>query len=89
MWDTEHNNGILIYLLMADRDFEIVADRGIHRHTGDAVWEGICHDMEALLQNGDFEAGISAGIAAIAAHLARHYPAAEERNEIPDAPTLL
>src|SRR3990172_5975031 len=47
VWDTEHNNGVLIYLLLADRDVEIVADRGIHARVGPAAWETICHDMEA------------------------------------------
>jgi len=39
VWDTEHNNGVLIYLLLADRDVEIIADRGIHAKLGKAGWK--------------------------------------------------
>src|SRR6201985_1284646 len=55
IWDTAHNNGVLIYLLLADRDVEIVADRGIDAYVGAAGWDNICRDMEAEFRNGDFE----------------------------------
>lgn len=90
VWDTEHNNGVLIYLLLADRDVEIVADRGIHRHCGTAVWEDICHVMEAAFREGRFEAGVLAGIAAVAGQLAAHFPPSGSGvNELPDRPLLL
>ena len=57
VWDTEQNNGVLIYLLLADRDVEIVADRGIHQHVGTDNWEAICLQMESRFKLGDFEAG--------------------------------
>ena len=60
IWDTEHSNGVLIYLLLADRDVEIVADRGIHRRCGAEVWEDICGRMEAEFRAGRFEAGVVA-----------------------------
>ncbi|MGX2041014.1 TPM domain-containing protein [Methylocaldum sp. MU1018] len=74
VWDTERNNGVLIYLLLADRDVEIVADRGIDRRVGAAAWERICREMEAAFRKGDFEAGIVAGVRAVGAHLERHFP---------------
>lgn len=90
VWDTEHNNGVLIYLLLADRDVEIVADRGIHRHSGTAVWEDICHVMEAAFREGRFEAGVLAGIAAVAGQLAGHFPpSVSDVNELPDRPLLM
>jgi uncharacterized membrane protein len=91
VWDTEANNGVLIYLLMADRDVEIVADRGIDRVVGAAGWEAICRVMEEKFRAGAFEAGLSGGIAAVSDHLERHFPARAERNpnELPDAPLLL
>ncbi len=46
IWDTTHNNGVLIYLLLADRNVEIIADRGIDAKVGAAGWEKICADME-------------------------------------------
>jgi uncharacterized membrane protein len=74
IWDTEHNNGVLIYLLLADRDVEIVADRGIHQHVGNAEWERICHGMELKFRRSEFEAGVLQGIAEIGAHLHAHFP---------------
>jgi uncharacterized membrane protein len=73
VWDTERNNGVLIYLLLADRDVEIVADRGIDRLVGAEAWERICHEMEAAFRKGDFEAGIVAGVQAVGSHLEKHF----------------
>jgi len=90
VWDTEHNNGVLIYLLLADRDVEIVADRGIYAQLGQETWEAICREMEAAFRNGQFEAGVLAGIRAVGEHLARHFPARGGKpNEIPDRPVVL
>jgi uncharacterized membrane protein len=90
VWDTEHNNGVLIYLLLADRDVEIVADRGIHVRLGREVWEAICREMEAAFRAGNFQAGVLAGIDAVGEHLSRHFPARSGKsNEMPDHPVLL
>jgi uncharacterized membrane protein len=90
IWDTERNNGVLIYLLLADRDVEIVADRGIHAKVGPAEWELICRNMESAFRHGDYEKGAIAGIGAVTAHLARHFPAAAgDRNELLDRAVLL
>ena len=62
MWDTEHNTGVLIYLLLADRAVEIVADRGIHAKAGPRAWVAICHEMEAAFKAGKFEGGAVGGI---------------------------
>jgi uncharacterized membrane protein len=83
IWDTEHNNGVLIYLLLADRDVEIVADRGIHQHVGNAEWDRICHDMELKFRRGEFEAGVLQGIAEIGAHLHTHYPDDKTATKMP------
>lgn len=91
VWDTEHNNGVLIYLLLADRDVEIVADRGIHGRCGQEVWERICREMETAFRAGRFEEGIVAGVTAVGAELARHFPRTGDTpvNELPDAPVIL
>lgn len=90
IWDTEHNNGVLIYLLLADRDVEIVADRGVHAKLGHEVWEAICREMEAAFRQGKFEAGVIAGIRSVGRHLAHHYPhTGNKTNELPDVPVLL
>ena len=65
MWDTEHNTGVLIYLLLADRAVEIVADRGIHAKAGTHAWAAICHDMEAAFKGAKFEDGAVSGIQAL------------------------
>lgn len=90
VWDTEHNNGVLVYLLLADRDVEIVADRGVHETVGNAAWETICHTMEAALRAGEFETAVVRGIEAIGALLATHYPRhTPGANELPDVPVVL
>jgi uncharacterized membrane protein len=91
IWDTEHNNGVLIYLLLADHDVEIVADRGIHRHVGREDWESICRDMEQAFREQRYEQGIVRGIEAVSSHLGRHYPGGGDgdHNELPDQPVVL
>ena len=90
VWDTERNNGVLIYLLLADHDVEIVADRGVHARVGAEGWEKICRDMETSFRGGRFEEGVLTGIRAVGAHLARHYPApGTGRNELDDRPVVL
>lgn len=90
IWDTEHNNGVLIYLLLADRDVEIVADRGVHARLGQQVWEAICQEMEAAFRDGKYEEGVLAGIGSVGRYLAQHYPRVGEKvNELPDRPVLM
>jgi len=90
VWDTEHNNGVLIYLLLADRDVEIVADRGIHAKLGQPVWEVICKEMESAFRQGRFEEGVIAGILGVGKHVAQHYPQiGDKTNELPDRPVLI
>lgn len=91
MWDTEHNNGVLIYLLLADRDVEIIADRGIDARVGSKNWEKICSEMETAFHQGQFESGIIAGIQAIGNHLQEHFPAEPEtrENALSDRPVIL
>jgi uncharacterized membrane protein len=90
VWDTEERNGVLIYLLLADRDIEIVADRGVNAKVGSSDWEAICREMEASLRSGEYGAGVVRGIEAVSRLLARHFPRrAADRNELPDRPVAL
>jgi len=90
VWDTEHNNGVLIYVLLADRAVEIVADRGIHAHEATATWSAICLQIEVACQRAEYEAGAKAGIEAVAQSLRRHFPRPDvQGNELPDEPVLL
>lgn len=90
VWDTEHNSGVLIYVLLADKDVEIVADRGINRKVGHDTWEVICRAMESAFRERRFEDGAIDGIAAINELLAQHFPGgAAGQNELPDQPIVL
>lgn len=89
VWDTEHNNGVLVYLLLADRDVEIIADRAIHARVSEG-WEAICRRMEERFRRGEFEAGVVEGIRAVGTHLQRHFPAVGRGpNELPDTPVVM
>ena len=90
IWDTAHNNGVLIYLLLADRDVEIVADRGIDAHVGAAGWENICKAMETDFRTGNFAGGVIKGIDAVSRQLAAHFPRhGAGKNELPDTPVVI
>ncbi len=89
VWDTEANNGVLIYLLIADRRVEIVADRGFRDLVTHEEWQGVCRAMEVRFRAGQFKEGALAGIAAAGVLAARHFPPAGARNELPDRPILL
>jgi len=94
VWDTEHNNGVLIYVQLADHDVEIVADRGFEGRVSPAEWAAVCRLMEEHFRAGRFQIGSIAGVDAIGNLLTRHFPPqpgqpAQTRNQLPDRPTLL
>jgi len=91
VWDTEHNNGVLIYLLLAEHAIEIVADRGLSRHVAAAQWRTIADTMSAAFAAGQFEAGLNQAIDAVDALLRQHYalaPGETNPNELPDEPDV-
>jgi len=90
VWDTEENSGVLVYLLLADRDVEIVADRGIHRVVGDTGWKSICARMEESFRAGNYADGVVTGVAEISRLLAQHFPReGAGPNELADKPVIL
>lgn len=91
VWDTEHNNGVLIYLLLAERAIEIVADRGLTRHVQQAQWDQLVAGMQAAFRAGRYEAGLMAAVDAVDGLLVQHFAVsgvAANPNELPDRPDL-
>jgi uncharacterized membrane protein len=90
VWDTEQNNGVLIYILCADRAVEIVADRGFNGLVAADEWAAVCRTMEAEFRQGHWQQGAVAGVEASARLLARHFPGTgPQSNELADRPVLL
>jgi len=91
IWDTEHNTGVLVYALLAERQLEIVADRGISAKVAQAEWDAICAEMTAAFRAGQFAEGTLAGLQRIDALLDRHFPQAGARNpdELPNTVLVL
>ena len=90
VWDTQNNNGVLIYVLLADRDVEIVADRGIAARVPAAQWEQVCREIEAFYREGRFAQGSVAGIHGVGRLLERHFPGqSADPDELPNQPVLL
>ena len=90
VWDTEHNSGVLVYLLLADHDIEIVADRGIAAQVDPAAWETVAQTMEAAFRQGDFERGALAGIEQVGALLAAHFPpSGHNPDELANRPVIV
>ena len=89
VWDTELNNGVLIYVLLADHAIEIVADRGIHAKVGAAHWESLCKSIQNDFAHGYFEEGTNACIQAVSDQLIKHFPHTNGgKNELPDMPVV-
>jgi uncharacterized membrane protein len=91
-WDTEANNGVLVYLLLADHRIEIVADRGLTGRVSDAEWAAVCRLIETEMRAGHPEQAILEGIRAVSDHLARHFPQSDghpDEDELPNRPHLL
>ncbi len=92
VWDTEENNGVLLYINVADRKLEVVADREAARRIGDPHWQAVCNVAQQAFREGDFERGVTEALESIHRVLATTFPAnidGQRRNELPDAPVVL
>lgn len=90
MWDTAENNGVLLYILLAERKIEIVADRGFEAYVTTEQWRSICSEMESAFGSGHYEAGTLAALQRITALARQFFPAREgDRNELPDTTAVL
>jgi uncharacterized membrane protein len=89
VWDTERNNGVLIYLQLAERAIEIIADRGLARHVAPLQWQALTQRMGATFRDGQFEHGLMQAVDEVTALLVAHFPSsadARQKNELPDEP---
>lgn len=92
VWDTAHNNGVLIYLLMPEHAIEIVADRGLAQHVSPDEWRAVVAQMSGHFQKRNYEAGLALALDAVTACLAEHFPRTADSptgNELPDAPVII
>jgi hypothetical protein len=90
VWDTSANNGVLIYVLLADRAVEVVADRGIAARVSEAEWSSLCREIETHFRRADFDAGSQFAVRGVARLLALHFPpVGPHRNELPNQAILL
>jgi uncharacterized membrane protein len=92
VWDTEANNGVLIYVLLADRDVQIVADRGFNGRVTEAQWTAVCEDMEREFRAGRFASGVIVGVEDVGRIIGAHYPqrpGQRDEDELPNRPALL
>ena len=88
VWDTEHNNGVLIYLLLAEHAIEFVADRALNEHVDHAQWQAIVDRLGARLRSGEFEDGLTQALEEVSALLVAHFPIGADAvspNELPDS----
>jgi hypothetical protein len=94
VWDTEHNNGVLIYLLLAEHAIELVADRGVNRHVADGRWQDVVARLGSALRAGHVEDGLTQALEEVSAVLVAHFPASPDgagdgtHNQLPDEPVL-
>jgi uncharacterized membrane protein len=90
VWDTEGNSGVLVYLLLADKKIEIVADRGISKLVSQSTWDGIIERMQENFRKDFFQRGVILGIAEITELLVTHFPPQNtKKNELSDKPIIL
>jgi len=94
VWDTEHNNGVLIYLLLADHAIEIVADRALHRTMSDEQWQTLISDMQSAFKGGHFHIGLMSALERVSRQLETHFPSrpgtasSSGHAGLPDAPVV-
>ena len=95
VWDTARNNGVLVYLMLADHAIELVADRGIAAHVPTRHWQDMVARMASAFRDGRYEDGLTQALEEVSAVLVEHFPAVDATgapqanpNELPDAPLL-
>ncbi|MCS4296188.1 putative membrane protein [Comamonas sp. BIGb0152] len=92
VWDTEHNNGVLIYLLLTDHAIEIVADRAVSRCVSGPQWQAMVESLATDLRSGQYEKALLAAIGQVSRHLEQQFPRSAQSpatdNELDDNPLV-
>ncbi len=91
IWDTELNNGVLIYLLLADHAIELVADRGLNQRVSVGEWQAMATKLGAAIRAGQYEEGLTQALEEVSAVLVKHFPLESNHanlNELPDRPVV-
>lgn len=91
VWDAEHNNGVLICLMFAERRVEIVADRGMALRVAQETWQAISDGLAQALKSGHNERGLLDAVDQIHALLKDHFalaPGANNPNELSNRPQM-
>jgi TPM domain len=91
VWDTEHNNGVLIYLLLAEHAIELVADRGLNHHVQPTEWQAMVARLGHAFREERFEEGLTQALEEVSAVLVAHFPVtegAQRANDQPNTPSL-
>jgi uncharacterized membrane protein len=92
VWDTEANNGVLLYVLLADHAIELVADRAAAKVLGQPVMERICATMHDAFKRGHYEHGVLAAVASLHERLVEAFPPSPQvldEDELPNRPAIL
>lgn len=90
MWDTAGNNGVLLYVLLAEQKIEIVADRGFVAHVTNEQWDDICKEVAAAFAAGNYGPGVLNAVDRISALACRYFPGdGNDGNELPDRTVVL
>ena len=71
--------------MLANREFLVYGDKGIHERVGEGFWLTVRDTMQEEFQAGRLLEGLCAGIDQIGVQLAEHFPPlADDINELPD-----
>lgn len=90
VWDTEADNGVLVYLCHADRQVEILADRAAARRIPQAVWDDACATIARACAAGRAGDGLVQALGHLGTELAKAFPAGDtvNPNELRDRPLV-
>lgn len=91
VWDTEDNNGALIYLLLADHAIEVVADRALHRLVSASEWQALLQGVQQDFRRNAYADGLTTVLERTSTLLVQRFPRGGPSNaedDLPNAPVV-